>query len=100
EFSIEGISLQPLCREALETVRLQLFPRLTHELAAAESLLAGLKPEIVLLRASVSAQTHFAALAYAARKLHIPAIELQHGIEYLGPGSVSRYHTAEYIAVY
>jgi hypothetical protein len=54
----------------------------------------------VLLRASVSGQTHFGVLAMVAKKLGVPAIELQHGLEYLGPGSISRAHAAEFLALY
>jgi len=63
-------------------------------------MLKTLAPNMVFLRASVSAQTHFYILATVARMCGIPSLELQHGLEYLGSGSVSKQHGAEYIAVY
>lgn len=58
------------------------------------------KPHLVLVRASVSAQPHFALLCLVAKSLGIPALELQHGIFYLGEGSFSRVRFASHIADY
>jgi len=57
-------------------------------------------PHIVLLRVSMGIQSHFPILAHVARELGIPAIELQHGLELLAPGSLSRRHLVEYMALY
>ncbi len=57
-------------------------------------------PDLVLLRASVSLQPHFSILPLVAKERGIPSLELQHGIEYLSTGSLSREHVAEYIGVY
>lgn len=59
-----------------------------------------LSPDTVLLRASVSGQRHFAVLPLVAREVGIPALEVQHGGEYLGPGSSARRHAAYYLAEY
>ncbi len=56
--------------------------------------------DAVVLRASTSAQTHLVVTALAAQACSIPVVELQHGLEYLGPGSISPDHTAENIAIY
>jgi hypothetical protein len=45
-------------------------------------------------------QTHFAILCHVAKQLGIPAIEVQHGLLYLGEGSFVPYPSAEYIATY
>lgn len=60
----------------------------------------SLRPNIVLLRAVVSAQPHFPILSQVAHVHRIPAIELQHGLELFASGSISRIHTVEHMAVY
>jgi glycosyltransferase involved in cell wall biosynthesis len=74
--------------------------RVLYDIEGAYTCFEQTRPQVVVLRASVSGQPHFAVLALVARHLGIPAVELQHGLEYLGPGSWSREHTAEYVAVY
>jgi len=59
-----------------------------------------LRPDIVMVRASVSTQRHFSILCYVARILGIPSMEVQHGLLYLGPGSYADHPSAEYIACY
>ncbi len=70
------------------------------QIADTYEMLNRIKPNIVWVRASVSLQTHFSVLSLVARKLKIPSIEAQHGIEYLGPASATTRHAAENIAVY
>lgn len=94
-----GVNIAPLLHGARDAVldrldRILTMIRGAHELCDRESI------DVVLLRASVSAQLHFSILALVARSRRIPSLELQHGLEYLGPGSMSREHTAEYIATY
>lgn len=100
ELTYSGIPMQPFMKEALDTIFLCGVPRITREIDATFAMVKRCRPHLVLLRASVSNQTHFQILALVARSLSIPAIELQHGLEYLGPGSMSRAHTAEYVATY
>lgn len=76
------------------------FERIFCEIEGVYSLYEKTEADIVMLRASVSGQTHFSILPLVAERCGIPSVELQHGIEYLGPGSWSRDHAAEYIAVY
>ncbi len=100
ELMLEGVVMQPFMKEALDTVFLLGVPRITREIEGSIRMLKRYRPHLVLLRASVSNQTHFPILALVAHSLGIPSVELQHGLEYLGPGSISRAHTAEYIATY
>jgi hypothetical protein len=63
-------------------------------------MLTTLRPQVVLVRASVSVQTHFAILCHVAKQLGIVSVEVQHGLLYLGGGSFVPYPSAEYIATY
>ncbi len=76
------------------------FPRILSDIDGTYVMYKKVRPHVVELRASVSKQTHFSILPLVAKKCGIPSLELQHGLEYLGPGSSSREHAAEYIAVY
>ncbi|MES2203229.1 MAG: hypothetical protein V4474_02850 [Patescibacteria group bacterium] len=64
------------------------------------TMLHDLKPDIVMVRASVSAQRHFSLTCYVAQALGIPSLEVQHGLLYLGPGSYANHPAAEYVADY
>jgi len=57
-------------------------------------------PDIVLVRAGASAQTHFLVLCEVARLLGIPSLEIQHGSFYFGPESLSKERSAQYVAEY
>lgn len=98
-FTWTGNSFDQLFLTAIEDIILD-FPRILSEIEGAYALYEKVRPNVVALRASVSKQPHFSILPMVAKKLGIPSIELQHGLEYLGPGSWSREHEAEYIAVY
>lgn len=65
-----------------------------------EQLLIRVKPDAIVVRASASQQVHFSLLCQLAKKLSIPSIEPQHGLFYLGPGSVPKHSTAQYLATY
>lgn len=92
-------NFNPLLLSAIDDIFGNLANTL-YEIEGTYALYSRLKPDIILLRASVSGQIHFSILPLVARKSGIPALELQHGLEYLGQGSWSREHSAEYIAVY
>jgi len=92
-------SFDPLLIYAIDDI-VNKFEKILQEIEGTHAMYKKLQPDAVLLRASVSGQTHFSILPLIAREYSIPAIELQHGLEYLGPGSWSRDHNAEYIAVY
>lgn len=99
-FKHGGIDAWPLVRPLLEHLASADAERLLGELLGAETLYTALAVNRVLVRASVSVQTHFYALSTAARLSSIPCIELQHGVEHFAPGSSSVRRNAEYVAVY
>lgn len=98
-FVFRGHSFDALLLQAMDDI-VSSFGKLLREVEGTYALYERFKPDVVLLRASVSGQTHFSILPLVARALNIPSLELQHGLEYLGPGSWSREHAAEYIAAY
>jgi len=98
-FLWRGYDFGPLLYDAFNDI-VDNFDKILSEIEGTYSLYKKYKPDLVNLRASVSAQTHFSILSLVARECNIPSLELQHGLEYLGPGSCSRKHVAEYIAVY
>ncbi|MCC6290744.1 CDP-glycerol glycerophosphotransferase family protein [Candidatus Nomurabacteria bacterium] len=98
-FSFQGHSLDPLFLGVVDDVVYNLEKTL-YQIEGAYAMYEKLQPDLVMLRASVSGQTHFSVLPLVAKMCGIPSLELQHGLEYLGPGSWSREHVAEYIAVY
>lgn len=63
-------------------------------------MLERLKPQAVLVRASESLQTHFPFLCYVAEALGIPAVEVQHGLLYVGPGSFASHPATKRMATY
>lgn len=75
-------------------------PDIILDIEGAYAMYGCLSPDTVLLRASVSGQRHFIILPLVAREAGIPALEVQHGGEYLGPGSGTRRHAAYYLATY
>ncbi len=100
DYAVRGHSVRTLLIEVLDDIINRAIKHTIEEVDGTYELLRALMPDAILLRTSVSSQTHFASLAYVGRALGIPAVELQHGVEYLGPGSSSKRHAAEYIGVY
>lgn len=98
-FICRGYSLDPLLLRALDDI-VRGFEKTMCEIEGTYALYEHLQFDAVVLRASVSGQTHFSVLPLVAKECSIPSLELQHGLEYLGPGSLSREHVAEYLAVY
>lgn len=76
------------------------IPEVIADIEGTFALYGQLTPDAVWLRASISAQRHFAILPLVAEACDIPALEVQHGGEYLGPGSPTQQHPAQYFAVY
>jgi len=64
------------------------------------TMMESLKPHVLIVRASISAQWHFAMLCEVARNLGIPSIEIQHGVFSVSEDSLSTDHAAEFIAEY
>lgn len=100
ELLFRGFSLQPLFAMALDQIVKESVAKAIKDIDDAHALLSRLKPDIVMLRATVSSQTHFSILAQVARAQGIPSLEMQHGLMYFGPGSVGKYQSAEYVGVY
>ncbi|MCR4325590.1 MAG: hypothetical protein NUV59_02175 [Patescibacteria group bacterium] len=98
--SHNGFSLRAPATEVLDALFSDNVPRILAGIEGTYAMFESIRPHVVLLRASISRQWHFAILAFVARALKVPSIEVQHGLEYLGPGSASTGHAAEYIATY
>jgi len=99
-FLFRGFSLQSLLVKVLDRIVTEAATRTLGDIDNTHALITRLKPDIVMLRATVSSQTHFSILAQVARAQGVPSIEMQHGLMYFGPGSITRRHTAEYMGVY
>ncbi|HWO06973.1 MAG TPA: hypothetical protein VNM40_00100 [Candidatus Paceibacterota bacterium] len=95
-------SLTAVVAEAIDHLFLTDVPEALVMIEGAYALMQRRQPDVVVLRATSSRQPHFSILAFVARALGIPAIEIQHGgHEFLPDGSLSRKnHTAEHLAVY
>lgn len=99
-FVLNTISFEPLIHEALNVLLNDAIHNAIDAVDAAYALLRTYKPHVVILRSTMSAQIHFVILARVARSLGIPSLEMQHGLEYFGPGSMDRRHASEYMGVY
>lgn len=100
DMTFRGVSLAPLCERIMTRLMERAVPRVTCEIAGTYAMYEHLSTDAVLLRASVSEQLHFTILPLVAREVGIPALEVQHGGEYLGPGSATRRHAAHFMALY
>ncbi len=94
-----NIALASALAHLVETAVFQ-FEQDCERIDSIERLLNKWKPNVVVVRASASQQIHFSLLCQIAKRLGIPSIEPQHGLFYLGPGSVPKHSTAEYLATY
>lgn len=100
QYTFRGISMRPLVMQALDTIVQTATHETLGDIDAAHVLLERMRPDLVILRSTISAQPHFFILAHVARAQGIPSLEMQHGLEYYGPGSTDRRHSAEYMGVY
>jgi hypothetical protein len=100
EFLFRGVTFQSLVFSVLDTIVADAQMETLIQIDEAHIMLERLKPDVVWLRATMSAQAHFSILAQVARAQHIPSLEMQHGLEYLGPGSMTKHHLAGYTGVY
>jgi hypothetical protein len=99
EATFRGYSLVPV----LEPVLLHLIrmsERLMRDIDGSWTMVERLAPDVVLVRASISAQTHFAVLCEVARLQGIPSIENQHGVLSIFEGDFTNNPFSEYIAEY
>lgn len=95
-----GVQLAPLFERIMSRIIEHALPRVLCDIEGTYAMYKSIVPSTVLLRASVSGQTHFAILPLVAQQMQIPALELQHGLQYVGPGAPTVDHPAEYIATY
>ena len=99
-FTFCGADLNQTMERVMTRLIETALPDIVADIEAAYALYERLSPDAVLLRASVSRQRHFPILALVAREVSIPALEVQHGGEYLGPGSGNHNHAAHFLATY
>lgn len=95
-----GVSLVPVSENIMTRLVERALPRVMCDIEGTYAMYGRFAPETVLLRASASGQTHFAILALVAKQKGIPALEVQHGLQYLGPGSGTLYRPAQFVATY
>lgn len=97
---VRRISLAPLIADMLDEVIRMAMPLQLEEVDRIYAMIEAMRPDVVMLRATVSQQWHFPLLALVAKACGVPSFELLHGMEYPGPGSVDKRHVAEYLGVY
>ncbi len=100
DLAFRGISLASTAERILTHLIKTAVPDIIRDIEGTHSMYEMLSPDTILLRASVSRQRHFSILPLVAREVGIPALEVQHGGEYLGPGSGTRRHAAQFLATY
>lgn len=99
--TFRGVSHAELLRDVLGICVQDAIHRSLSTVDAAYSLLERLKPDVVLMRITASTlQPQFPILAQVAKAVGIPALEIQHGLNYNGPGTPSKFYNAEYLGVY
>ena len=94
-----GYALKSILEEVIQEVYLS-SEKVVCGIEGTWAMMHALKPDIVVVRAGASAQTHFAVLCDVARLQGIPSLEIQHGILSFAPESETKNRAAEYIAGY
>jgi glycosyltransferase involved in cell wall biosynthesis len=100
EFVYGGVSFWEIVKPAYDHLVTSFSRKVVESIDGTERLFQKQNIHAVILRASVSGQIHFSVLALVARKMGIPAIELQHGLEYMDPISHSVRKSASVLASY
>ncbi len=100
DLTFRGVDLTATAERILTHLIKTAMPDVIRDIEGAYAMYERLSPDSVLLRASASRQRHFSVLPLVAREVGIPALEVQHGGEYLGPGSGTRRHAARFMAMY
>lgn len=93
-------NLQETAQMVMDRLMASALSEVLRDIEGTYAMYARLTPDVVWLRASISAQRHFAILPLVAEVEGTPALEVQHGGEYLGPGSPTQEHPSQYLAVY
>lgn len=99
-FSWRDRSWWPIVEDALDFVVTVYAERVIAGIEGAVSLLTQERTEVLILRASVSAQPLFFVLAQVAKALGVPSIEVQHAGAVLDPRSVHARLETSYLAAY
>ena len=100
EATFRGYQLKPHLEKILSRIIETGGEKAIHDIEGIHALCARTKPDLVMVRAGVSAQTHFSVLCKVAKSLGIPSLEIQHGTLYFGPESYATERAAEYVAEY
>lgn len=100
DLTFRGVSLASTAERILTHLVKTAIPDIIADIEGSYAMYDSIAPDAVLLRASASRQRHFSILPLVAQEVGIPALEVQHGGEYLGPGSGTRHHAAYYLATY
>lgn len=100
DLTFRGVSFFTTAERILSHIIKSVIPNVICDIEGTYTMYERFPPDAVLLRASVSGQRHFAILPLVAREAGVPALEVQHGIEYLGHGSGTLWHPAYFLATY
>lgn len=99
--TFRGVWHGELLRDVLEVCVEDAIGRSLGTIDAAYALLGAIKPDVVVMRITAGTlQPQFPILAQAAKAAGVPALEIQHGLNYNGPGTPSKFYNAEYLGVY
>ncbi len=98
--TFHGYNLAPLLKRALYRIVGIGSTRTLGEIEGAFRVIETYKPHVVMVRAGISGQTHFAALCEVARLCGVPSLEVQHGILSVFAGDLTNDPSSEYIAEY
>jgi hypothetical protein len=99
EYAFRNYSLTKIFDSAIERF-LDDSERVIRDIDATFAMYKHLQPTVVMVRAGTSAHTHFPIMCEVARQLHIPSLEIQHGIFSIGRETETSNRAAEYIAEY
>lgn len=100
QFVWYGIYFWDIVRPAYEHLITSFSEEVVETIETTERLFRKQHIQVVMLRASVSGQIHFATLGLVAHNMGIPAIELQHGLECSEEFSLSVRKNADILASY
>ena len=99
-FTYNGRELWRFVEPAVSHVLVREGEKMVSDYESTKRLLRTLDINWVILRCSINIQPIFFSVARAAHSLDIPAIEMQHGLEYNGEDSFSARKNTDYVAVY
>jgi hypothetical protein len=100
EAEFRGHSLSSVLSVAIQNLLERGGARAINLTNGSYALCEQMRPDVVLVRASLSTQMHFPILCHVARALEVPSLEVQHGLLYLGPGTFINRPAVQYMATY